>query len=593
MTAKKARSYKINLKDNKSAFTKIISKLSAAKDLSYDQVLKIMQKNPGKTGPLSKSKVLLAYKELKDLQALELSPIKEKNFLKNIRMKKVRTISGVTPVTVLTKPFPCPGKCIFCPNDVRMPKSYLSDEPGAQRAEANNFDPYFQTFNRLQALKNIGHPTDKVELIILGGTWSHYPEDYQIWFVKRCLDALNDFESSQGSKMLEVTAKPPIDTALLEEIHGESMKTSYNKTIAKALTTKLAQAQKETATWEQLFATHKRNETAKARCIGLVVETRPDEITKEEVTRMRKLGATKVQIGIQSLDDKVLKLNKRGHNVAQTKKAVNMLRHAGFKIHAHWMPNLYGSTPAKDIKDFRKLFSDPAIMPDELKVYPCSLIESAELMKFYKDGQWKPYSDAQLLKVLTEVFKNTPRYCRLTRVIRDIPSTDIVAGNKKTNFRQIAEREVQKQGAASKDIRAREVRGAKIGLNDLTENVTTYETAVSVEHFIEYITDDDKLAGFLRLSLPKASSFLRELGKNAIIREVHVYGQSVELGAKKEGKAQHIGLGKKLMKKAEQISKDSGHKKISVISSIGTRQYYENNGFAKVAFGELYQTKTL
>jgi len=586
--------YKIDVNANVEVLIPLIEKVSKLEEPSNKAILKLIQKSPVKEGGLlSKSQILNAYKELKSSGELKLAENNERNFFKNIRKKRIRTMSGVTPVTVLTKPFPCPGKCIFCPNDVRMPKSYLADEPGAQRAATNKFDPYYQVFNRLVALRNIGHPTDKAELIVLGGTWTHYPEKYQIWFIKRCFEAMNDFEEYKETEQLKVQAKLPLDISLLEEIKGKSMKKTYNQVIAKALVTKAVEAQGEVADWEELYEAQKTNEKAKTRCVGLVVETRPDEISEEELIRIRKLGGTKIQLGIQCLDDKVLELNKRGHDVATTRKAINLIRQAGFKIHAHWMPNLYGSNPKKDVEDFKKLFEDESIKPDELKVYPCSLIESAELMKYYKEGKWKPYSEEELNYVLTEVFKNIPRYCRITRVIRDIPSTDIVEGNKKTNFRQIVEQKLEKVNVKSKDIRAREIRGKKVEFEDLELGVTEYETKVSKEYFIEYITRDDEIAGFLRLSLPKKPPFLDEIKDSAMIREIHVYGQSVQIGKKGRGRAQHIGLGKNLMKKAEEIAKSEDFKRISVISSIGTREYYEKYGFERIKNRILYQHKDI
>ena len=394
--------------------SKIIDQILNLNSLEEEKVSKVIYKNPDENGEIfSKGRILKIYSELKKLGIKDLPEADEKKLLLALKMKKTRTMSGVTPVTVLTKPYECPGRCIYCPYDKNMPKSYLSSEPGAQRALSNNFDPYLQTFNRLVAYNNIGHPTDKVELIILGGTWSYYPENYQIWFVKRCFDALNDFD--QFNNCSPINPK----NYLSEEI-------DYS--------------------WDDLFKTHQKNENAKSRCIGLVVETRPDYVTEEEIIKMRKLGATKVQIGVQSLDDKVLSVNNRGHNVSQTKKAFELLRMGGFKIHAHWMANLYGSDVKKDIEDFKKLFDGTFFKPDELKIYPCSLIEGTKLMDFYKRGEWKPYTDAELLEVLQNCLVNTPRFCRVTRVVRDISSDDIVCGNKKTNFRQIVDADIKKKG---------------------------------------------------------------------------------------------------------------------------------------------------
>lgn len=597
---------KFDLQENLEILVFIINKLASIKNPSQEDILKVIQKNPTKESKiLSKSEILWSYNALKTFGQFKLSKKQELNFKKNITMKKIRTISGVTVVTVLTKPFPCPGKCIFCPNDVRMPKSYLSNEPGAQRAERNIFDPYFQTFNRLVALKNIGHPTDKIELIILGGTWTHYPQKYQLWFVKKCFDAMNDFGNEKNPVLLTPPKKFTIDDRILEEIKGEIFEKTYNQVISKALISKLPEAKSELATWNDLFKAQKINENAKARCVGLVIETRPDEIDQDEVVRIRRLGATKVQIGIQSLNDKVLKLNKRDHDANQTRKAINLLRIAGFKIHAHWMPNLYGSNVNKDIEDLKLLFSDKSIKPDELKVYPCSLIESAELMKYYKSGKWKPYSEDDLLAIMTAVFKNVSRYCRITRVIRDIPGTDIVAGNKKTNFRQIAEAYIRENNVKSSDIRSREIKSKDVEFNKLHLKITRYSTSVSKEVFLEYITTKDEIAGFLRLCLPKyddiknkkgfISPFINELKKSAIIREVHVYGSSLEIGKSLKGKAQHIGLGKALIKKAEELASANGFKKISVISSIGTRKYYEKLSYSKITNPNInmYQHKNL
>jgi elongator complex protein 3 len=322
----------------------------------------------------------------------------------------------------------------------------------------------------------------------------------------------------------------------------------------------------------------------------LVIETRPDHISVDEVLRVRRLGCTKVQIGFQSLNDVVLRMNKRGHTVAATRRAVKLLRQAGFKIHAHWMPNLYGSSPAEDITDYQRMFAEPDFRPDELKVYPCSLIESAELMQRYQDGSWKPYTHEELLTVLSACFRQTPEYCRLTRVIRDIPSTDIVVGNQMTNFRQIVEEELAKHGERSPDIRAREVRFRSVAAADLSLDELHYTSSCSDEVFLQYITPDRSIAGFLRLSLPKEAPITNELAGAAMIREVHVYGQSVEIGDSAAGRAQHAGLGTQLSERAAQIAREQGYKRLAVISAIGTREYYRKRGFAD---GVLYQVREL
>ncbi len=580
---------RINLELNKERILKALKELSTTNTNNLKEIEKIIRKHQSvEKEVFSKSFLLTSFEKLK--AELGFTKEEEESVLEVLRMKETRTISGVTPVTVLTKPFPCPGKCIFCPNDVRMPKSYLSDEPGAQRAISNKFDPYLQTFNRLLAFKNTGHPTDKIELIILGGTWSSYPESYQIWFVKRCFDALNDFEEYSSSEMIkEESLDLPFEEDKLEEIDGSVLEKSYNQIISNAIKN-TKNILNETATWEELFLSHEKNITSKSKCVGLVIETRPDEIDENEVIKIRKLGATKVQIGIQSLNDEVLKLNKRGHDVAKTISALDLIRRAGFKIHGHYMPNLYGSTPEKDILDYEKMFNEITFRPDELKIYPCSLIKTAELMKVYKEGLWKPYTKEELAEVLYNNILFTPRYCRLTRIIRDIPSTDIVIGNKFTNFRQIAEDKIKKSGKKAVEIRSREIKNKKFDNENLIIRETKYETTSTWEYFIEYVNEKDEIFGFLRLSLPKISSFIEELSGCAIIREIHIYGQSLEVGKKDSSKTQHQGLGKNLIKLAKERSKESGFKKLAVISAIGTRDYYKKNGFELTG---LYQITNL
>lgn len=581
---------RINLQLNREVIKNVLKEISLIKTSNLKETEKLLRKFKSVENEVfSKSVLLTTYEDLKRCAEISLTPEEESNLYQLLKMKETRTISGVTPVTVLTKPFPCPGKCIFCPNDIRMPKSYLSDEPGAQRAISNKFDPYLQTFNRLLAFKNTGHPLDKIELIILGGTWSSYPESYQIWFVKRCFDALNEFENYSSSEMLKNhEIDLPFEEDKLEEIDGNHLAKSYNQIISNAIKN-TKNILNENATWEELFKAHTSNENSKSKCVGLVIETRPDEISEEEVIKIRKLGATKIQIGIQSLNDEVLKLNKRGHDVQKTIQALDLIRRAGFKIHGHYMPNLYGSNPELDKKDYEKMFSQIEFRPDELKIYPCSLIKTAELMQIYNQGLWRPYSQEELGEVLSHHILKTPRYCRLTRIIRDIPSTDIVVGNKLTNFRQIAENLISKSGNKPVEIRSREIKSKNYSGN-LKINRTEYETLSTKEYFIEYINEQDEIFGFLRLSLPKISSYFDELKDCSIIREIHIYGQSLEVGKKDLTKTQHQGLGKNLIKLAEEIARENNFKKIAVISAIGTRKYYEKNGFS---LNNLYQIKEL
>jgi elongator complex protein 3 len=597
----------LDVEAHREALLTILRAVIAQPAITRQQVDHLLRMNPkGRDGIYSRDELIVAYRTF----AGTALPAFEPAVLERLRRKPVRTSSGVTPVTVLTKPFPCPGECIFCPNDVRMPKSYLSDEPGAQRAEQNSFDPYLQTYTRLQSYHNTGHPTDKIEIIILGGTWSFYPETYQIWFVKRIFDALHDFGRGEDRRaavedaLRTVSPLHPDRNTVTARIDGRVIEKRYNAVVQSVyreemlrsveLVEAVARGERprsevdEYATWEELEAAHRENETAPCRCVGLVIETRPDHISADEVLRVRRLGCTKVQIGFQSLDDRVLRMNKRGHTVQATRRAVTLLRQAGFKIHAHWMPNLYGSTPEGDIADYQRMFDDPDFRPDELKVYPCSLIESAELMQRYADGTWRPYTHEELLHVLTACFRLTPEYCRLTRVIRDIPSTDIVVGNQMTNFRQIVEGELERQGERSRDIRAREVRFKAVEAGALRLDEVWYDSACGREVFLQMITEGRDIAGFLRLSLPEVAALTEELAGAAMIREVHVYGQSLEIGEAGSGRAQHTGLGKQLIDRAVEIARERGYARLAVISAVGTRAYYRKRGFKD---GRLYQAR--
>jgi elongator complex protein 3 len=513
----------------------------------------------------------------------------ERAFLSVVRMKPVRTLSGVAPVTVLTRPFPCPGQCIFCPNDVRMPKSYLANEPGAQRAGQFRFDPYLQTMNRLRALHTIGHSVDKVELIVLGGTWSFYPEPYQIWFIKRCFDAMNAFRPGIGDPEKDGWMELPLYSDIDDSDSFRGGDRNYNEVVTSYLKARLGGRTThtgETADWSDLEAVHAENESAYARCVGLVLETRPDHISQDEVIRLRRLGATKVQIGIQSLSDEILRINKRGHDTAATRRAFALIRQAGFKIHAHWMPNLYGATPERDREDYGRLFDDLAIRPDELKIYPCSLIESAELMGYYERGLWRPYEGDELVALLADCVERTPEYCRLTRIIRDIPGTDIVVGNKLTNLREEVDDLLRRRQRQSRDIRAREVRSLDFDPADVRLTRVVYETSVGEEVFLQFVTGRDRLIGFLRLSLPARQVFVEEISSSAMIREVHVYGALAGIGERDRDKRQHRGFGRRLVDEAARLAADAGFTDLAVVSAIGTRAYYRGLGFQD---GLMYQ----
>ena len=591
----------------------LLKELEKSLPLTREKILALQKQYALPNGNmLSKTNIIAAYKSLAGTH--DLQPFNQQ-LVSQLRMKPVRTISGVAPVTVLTKPFPCPGKCIFCPSDVRMPKSYLASEPGAQRAEHNYFDPYLQTYNRVKTLHDMGHAVDKVELIVLGGSWSNYPESYQIWFIKECFRALNEFGQHDdrvktrhyyqdihekiGALNKPAFSDDPVknEQAYQEfQIDGIKIDKNYNQIIDDLFVRpekEVGLDQYQTATWDELEIQQRLNEQADSRSVGLVLETRPDLVTPQEVVKLRRFGCTKVQLGIQSLDDEVLKLNQRGHSVDQSAQAMALLRQAGFKLHVHWMPNLYGSSVEQDKQDYLRLFEDERFKPDELKIYPCSLIESARLMQYFQRGEWQPYTHDELLEVLTFCLTHTPAYCRVTRVIRDIPSFEIVAGNKKTNFRQIAQQELIKTHQQSENIRAREIRDHQFNASAVFYDQIEHGTAVSHEIFMQYLvpvrieqSDRNKILGFLRLSLPKKASFIDELSNCAMIREIHVYGQLVGLRKSALGRAQHLGLGTKLIQQAKELAQASGFKKLAVISAIGTREYYRQRGFE---LKDLYQ----
>jgi elongator complex protein 3 len=404
---------------------------------------------------------------------------------------------------------------------------------------------------------------------------------------------MNDFGAGEDGRAEVVTQTPDFE-GLRDTVRGSrAERGAYNKRVSSFLGAARGGAlvgEGERATWERLARAQRENEDAPCRNVGIALETRPDEIDEAEVARIRRLGATKVQLGFQSLDDQVLAANKRGHDVATTRRAVGLLRRAGFKIHAHWMPNLLGATPEGDVADFERLFADPGLRPDELKVYPCSLIESAELMRFFEAGMWRPYEYDALLAVLSAVLERTPRYCRITRMIRDISSDDIVEGNKLTNFREIAQAALEERGGRCQDIRSREIRGRGFADDQLSLRETRYESDTADERFLEFVTAKDEIVAFLRLSLPECRAFLDEIAGSALVREVHVYGAALGLGARSSEKAQHRGLGARLLEEAAHRARQAGFRNLAVISAVGTRAYYRKLGFSD---GVLYQHRPL
>ncbi len=463
----------------------------------------------------SNIELLKAYHEFTKNDRTKLSKKKE-NLLKT---RPIRSLSGIVNVSVLTKPYPCPGKCLYCPIEKGIPKSYVSGEPAVERAKRLNYDPYLQTKKRIEMLENEGHPTDKVEIRIVGGTWSFYPQKYRNWFVKKCFDACNK-------------------------------KTSRNLKEAQRL-----------------------NERTKNRIIGLSIETRPDFINEKEVKQLRNFGVTMVELGIQSIYDDVLKTNLRGHGAKEIISATKLLKDAGFKVLYQMMPNLAGSTLKKDGEMFKKLFSDPSFQPDLLKIYPCALLKEAPLYKYWRAGKYRPYTKKQLTKLLKDIKRKIPYYIRIQRISRDIPSKIIITGPAQiSNLRQILSDSALKENWRCKCIRCREIKGDY----DLKEKIhlfrINYKASDGREIFLSFENKArTKLYSLLRLRISSDNT--------AIIREIHTYGQLIPISGTKTA-AQHKGLGKKLVKKAEIITKEEfGLNKISVISGVGVRSYFRKLGY--------------
>lgn len=548
-------------------------------------------------------------------QSWNVTPELEERFIRSVRMKPRRTASGVATITVITRPHTCSSNCIYCPCDLRMPKSYLANEPACQRAELTFFDPYVQVAARLQALHQMGHSTDKVELIVLGGTWSDYPESYQYWFIKELFRALNEWPNSPHHIKERLNwytsfglqnSEEALSSFVAEQQAAVFDDTAtYNQAFHKLYDT----SQPHQNAWSQMQSTYDElveqqhvNETAAARVVGLVIETRPDTITPDNLRMFRQLGCTKIQIGIQSTRQRILDANQRQMSVAQIKRAFSLIRLYGFKIHSHLMVNLLGATPEADKRDFKTFVTDPGFLPDEIKLYPCALVSGTQLVQKYREGAWQPYAKDELVDVLVQDVLATPPYVRISRMIRDISATDILVGNKHTNLRQMVEQKLATEDVANhvQEIRFREINQQQVSAAELTLQDFVYTTAVSDEHFLQWVTADNKIAGFCRLSLPHwdkltagtcdvtANELLVQPGQ-AMIRELHVYGQALSLGS--EGmSAQHQGLGQKLLAKASSIAAEADYTSLNVISSIGTRAYYRAQGFSDAG---LYQQKAL
>jgi len=483
-----------------------------------------------------------------------------KEFLKR---KPVRTISGVAVIAVMTSPALCPhGVCLPCPGGpnsaFKSPQSYMGREPAAMRAIQHEFDPYAQVKSRLSQLKEIGHDVEKVELIVMGGTFSARNLDYQEWFIKRCLEAMNDFTTKEWRKNAWKIGKS-IPYIPLEEVQ-------------------------------------KANEKADIRNVGITFETRPDWAAEEHVDEFLKLGGTKVELGVQSVYDFVLTRMQRGHGVAEVVRANQILRDSAFKVGFHMMPHLPGSDSKLDLRGFKKLFEDSRFRPDYLKIYPTLVTEGTPLYKLWEAGDYEALSDEEAAELIADVKGILPKWVRLQRIQRDIPAHQIFAGVRKSNLRQLAEEKLREKGGKCRCIRCREVghtglRGRKVNEKDIELTVETYEACGGIEHFIAF--EDlaaDVLIGFTRLRFPFAP-YRPELQEAALIRELHVYGSMVPVGkGAKQTDWQHRGYGKELLEQAENIARENGYEKLAIISGIGAREYYRKFGYT---LDNVYMSKIL
>ncbi len=486
---------------------------------------------------------------------------KNENLERLLRKADIRSTSGISVVTSLVMPYTCPGKCVYCPTEVRMPKSYIATEPAAARALRLDFSPYEQMRQRILMLERNGHATDKIEYIIKGGTWNAYPLRYQYWFILESFRACNDINNRRPQKLTENSPLEELQVALEKE--------------------------------------QRTNEKSKHRIIGLTLETRPDNIVPKTIYHMRRQGCTRVELGLQAPDDEILKLIVRGHTVQQFRDAMLLLRHAGFKVDLHFMPDLPGTTPKHDVQMYQSLFSDPGLKPDMVKIYPNTVIKTAELYQWFLDGRYKPYGDEALFDALLEMKKSTPRYCRISRLIRDIPATEIEGGNIVTNLREVLEAHMKKEGTRCVCLRCREISRQKENVSAHEAPslfVDEYDTIGGKEYFISF-EDSKRIAvyGFLRLRIPQAPQnadekkkqtnlyeYIPEIKDCAFIRELHVYGTLVEIGKHHKEASQHKGLGKKLVEAAEKIIQEHNLGKAAIISGVGVRDYYRKLGYRKI-----------
>ncbi len=474
----------------------------------------------------------------------------EKKLVEDIlRKKPTRTISGVAVVAVMCQPHECPhGRCLYCPESDKAPPSYTGEEPAALRARMHEFHPYRQVYSRLEQLHSIGHPVDKVELIVMGGTFPSHSLCYQEWFISKCLEAMVDF----GSELKDLKVTIP----------------GYNGYV------KVDDAQKY-------------NESSPVRCVGMTFETRPDYCREEDVDRMLGLGVTRVELGVQTIYNYIYQRIKRGHSVADVIESNRILRDSGIKVAMHLMPGLF-SDSERDLRIFRRIFNDPSFRPDMIKIYPCLVTRGSELYRMWEKGEYRPYSTEEAVDLIVEIKKMLPKWVRTMRIQRDIPSQLIVDGVRKSNLGELVYRRLEEEGFRCRCIRCREVghlsrRGAEVDEESVTLMVEDYMATGGREFFLSQEDPvNDVLVGFLRLRFPSERAHRPEVDSGtALVRELHVYGSMIPIGEQRETVGQHRGYGEELLSEAEEISREKGMDRILVTSGIGAREYYRKFGYER------------
>jgi len=512
---------------------------------------------------------------------LEFLKDRQEEFVRILIKRPIRTMSGVAVIAVMPLPSKCPhGRCIYCPGDaVNTPQSYTGKEPATMRAINFKFHPFLQTFNRLKQLYNTGHEIDKVELIIMGGTFPSQSFDYQEYFIRECLNAMNYFDPEADETSLDnMFDLNYVNTSLENRFSHKNNSNDFASYILEDEPLTLDKAQKI-------------NEKSKIRCIGMTFETRPDWAKEVHCDRMLSYGGTRVELGVQIISDEIYQKVNRGHTVNDVVQATRILKDAGFKINYHMMPGLPGSSFEKDIDTFRTIFSNKLFMPDMVKFYSCLVLEGTELYDMWKKGEYVPYTTEEAMELILKIKEFMPKWVRTMRIQRDIPSTLVQAGVKRSNLGQMIEEELKIRNIQCKCVRCREVgrkahkEGIYPELQDIKLLTESYEASEGLEYFISFEdVKRDILIGYARLRKPSEFAHRKEISKvpTGIIRELHVYGGLIGIGDKKESGWQHQGYGRKLLLEAERIAKeDLDLKKMVIISGIGAREYYRKFKYKK------------